>query len=145
MHPVWERTGGGLQRKGRKGRRKKTCQRKGRKGRSPEKALCRKKEGNAPFLSVKVTMESVGIIEEEGNLNAPVPAPHTISSYSYSYPPFLAQVENPADDISTVIDNDVIEAKNDGATETVQWDEGAKYPYPAAVRIEECLTLKALH
>ena len=63
-------------------------------------------------------MDSVGSPEEEGNLNTPLPTPYTINSY-YSYPTFLEQVLNWTDKIITVIENDVSEAKNGGATETV--------------------------
>ena len=89
-------------------------------------------------------MESVGIPEEEVNLNTPVPAPHNIPSSSSS-PPFLAQVSNPSADISLVNENYGIESKKDGATETVLWVKGGQYPYSAVGGIRDHLTLKALH
>ena len=63
-------------------------------------------------------------------MNTPVPIPHTITSY-YSTPTLLSQVSNPAAERSPVSENYCIEANNDGATETVQWDEEGKYPYSA--------------
>ena len=38
-----------------------------------------------------------------------------------------------------------IESNNYGATETVQWDEGGKYPYSAVSVIRDPLNLKYFH
>ena len=68
-------------------------------------------------------MESVGSFEEEVKLNTALPAPNIIPSY-YSTPTLLQRVSNPADKIILVSENDGIEAKKDGATETVLWYKG---------------------
>ena len=75
-------------------------------------------------------MELVGSNEEEFKLNTPVPAPHTISSSSL-VSPFLEQVSNQSAKSIMIIENDDSEAKNGGATKTVQWDDGGKYPSSA--------------
>ena len=46
----------------------------------------------------------------------------------YSHPTLFSQVSNPDSDSSLVSENDYIKSNNDGATDTVQWDEGGKYP-----------------
>ena len=83
---------------------------------------------NLPDLSEEVSTKSVGSTEEEEKLNESVPEPHTITS-SYSSPTLLVQSENPAADSSPVSDNDGSEANKDISTQTLQWDEGGKYPY----------------
>ena len=83
------------------------------------------------------------VLKEKSSLIPPVPLPHTIP-YSPPYPTFLAQVSNPYDDISLVSDHGGSVAKNDGATETFQWDEGGKYPSSTVGGIEERITLKSL-
>ena len=55
------------------------------------KGIMSEKEGNIPALSGEGIVDPVGSPEEEGNLDTPVPEPHTITSYS-SPSPFLAQV-----------------------------------------------------
>ena len=89
-------------------------------------------------------MESVGIYKEEGNLNTHVPEPHTITYYSPS-PHFLAQISNPAAESSPLSENDDVEANNDNAIETVQWDEGGKYSSFSVEGISDYFTLKVLH
>ena len=58
-------------------------------------------------------------------LNTPIPAPHRIP-YSSSFPNLLRQVSNLAGEIIMVCENDGIESKKYGATETVLWDKGGK-------------------
>ena len=89
-------------------------------------------------------MGSVGITEEEGKFNKPVPEPHILTSSS-SPPPFLAHVSSPSANIGLVSENDGIEAKNDGPTETVHQDKGGKYTSSYVGGIRGSLTLKALH
>ena len=54
-------------------------------------------EGNTPYLSGKIIMESVGSPEEEVKLNTPVPAPHIIT-FSSSSLTLFPQLSNPADE-----------------------------------------------
>ena len=89
-------------------------------------------------------MESVVSTEEEGKFNTSVTATLTIASYN-SYPPFLEQLENMASESNSISDNYGSEAKNDGATETVKWDEGGKDQYLYVGSIEDHITLKLLH
>ena len=102
------------------------------------------KEVNTPALSGEGIMDSVGSPEEEVKLNTPVPSPHIIPSSSSS-PPFLPQVLNIAAKISLVSENDGIEANKYGATETVLWNKGGRYPSSGVGGIRDCLTLKDLH
>ena len=108
------------------------------------KCATAEKDGNSLYLSIEGIMESFGSTEEEGKFNAPIPETYTISYY-YSSPPLLSQESNPDPNRSTVSENDGSESKNDGATETAQWDEGYKHPYYAVGGIEEFTTLKSLH
>ena len=57
----------------------------------------------------------------------------------------MSQVSNPAAERSQVIENNGSETKNDGATDTVQWDYGVKHPTYSVDGIEEHLALKSLH
>ena len=84
-----------------------------------------KNEVNTPYSSGEVNMDSVGSTKEQIKFNTPVPEPHDIA-YTYSSPPFLAQVANPDSESISVNDNYGSEANNDGAKNMVQWYEGGK-------------------
>ena len=57
----------------------------------------------------------------------------------------MEQAAKPAAESSLANENADSEAKKGGETDTVQRDEGGKHPSSAVGRIEECLTLTALH
>ena len=50
-----------------------------------------------------------------------------------------------ASESNSISDNYGSEAKNDGATETVKWDEGGKDQYLYVGSIEDHITLKLIH
>ena len=89
-------------------------------------------------------MESVESTQEEVKFNSPVPEPHTIPDSSLS-PPFLEQISNPDADRILVSENYGIKSKDGGATESIQWDEGGKYPYSALGGIKDPLNPKVFH
>ena len=81
--------------------------------------------------------------EDKGNLNTPVPSPHTIPYYYVSHI-LLSQVENTAVDNIPVSGNCGNDKNNYGATDMVHLDGGGNYPYSTLGRIEDSLILKTL-
>ena len=62
-----------------------------------------------------------------------------------SSPPLLRHISNLDGKIIPVSENDAIEAKKNGATETVLWYKEGKYYYSAVGWIRNHITLKYLH